>query len=291
MNCIFFNNITTLEKLFYDGFCQRIISIDLSHFNSSLVTSTAYMIHSCSSLNEISFTNFNTSSITNMEFMFYKADRLLLLDLSNFDTSKVSNMTNMFSYCYSLQYLDISNFYFGNSIEAKNMFDRDSNLKYVKIYNAKNYYNYLEFCKYYFVINQKENFIYNKNPSYGLTLANCNTNKKPYECDANNYIIVKYNKKVEYSSGFYSTRCPSRYGISFIINQDVLIGKTHYFIIEANASMQIHFNSPITSLEDFFNGEKDRNSQNIISIDLSHFNSSLITNKKICFINALLWNI
>ena len=33
-------------------------------------------------------------------------------------------------------------------------------------------------------------------------------------------------------------------------------------------------------MEDFFNGEKAQNSQNIISIDLSHFNSSLINNIK-----------
>ena len=53
---------------------------------------------------------------------------------------------------------------------------------------------------------------------------------------------------------------------------------TEPFIIEANDTIEIHFSEPISSLQNFFNGELDIYSQSIIYIDLSHFNSSLVEN-------------
>ena len=225
----FHNDITTLEKLFYDDYCKRIDSIDLSHFDSSLVTNTANMFYECTSIKELSLTNFNTSSVTNMESMFYKCNSLRTLDLSNFDTSKVTNMANMFRESSGLYYLDISNFNFTNIIEASNMFDSATrNLIYLNAYNAKNYYSYFIFSAYYnFVINQKENIFYNEKSHYNFILTNCDTNKNPLDCNSTNYITITYKSSVKYSYGF-SNNINNRRTISYIINQDKIVGHNHY---------------------------------------------------------------
>ena len=108
----------------------------------------------------------------------------------------------------------------------------------------------------------------------------CDITKSPLKCDSNNYITIKYNDNVNYDIGFSIDNCASRNEISHIFFQNSIFKKTEELIILANSTLEIHFNSPVTSMEDFFNGEKDQNSQHIISIDLSHFNSSLVKNEK-----------
>ena len=91
----FYDDITSLENFFdslVDYICTNIISIDLSHFNSSLVENTEQMFINCFNLEKINFTNFNTSSVTNMGYMFAGCSSLKFLDLSNFNTSSVTNM-------------------------------------------------------------------------------------------------------------------------------------------------------------------------------------------------------
>ena len=90
--------------------CENITEIDLSHFDSSNVTSMGSMFFGCSSLVSVNFSNFNTSKILSMNSLFHFCKSLTSLDLSNFDTSQVTNMGNMFSNCYSLISLNLSNF-------------------------------------------------------------------------------------------------------------------------------------------------------------------------------------
>ena len=59
-----------------------------------------------------------------------------------------------------------------------------------------------------------------------------------------------------------------------MIYQDSIIFGNEPLIIDANT----YFTNTIDSLENFFNGESDSNSKNIISSDLSHFISSSIIN-------------
>ena len=56
------------------------------------------------------------------------------------------------------------------------------------------------------------------------------------------------------------------------------INLTQQFIIKENGIIKIHFPKNITTLKNFFSGHKENepNAQNIISIDLSHFDSSSI---------------
>ena len=51
--------------------CENITEIDLSHFDSSIVTSMGSMLYRCFSLVSVNFSNFNTSKILSMNSLFY----------------------------------------------------------------------------------------------------------------------------------------------------------------------------------------------------------------------------
>ena len=65
------------------------------------------MFYECMNITEINLSNFNTSIVTNMNSMFNGCSSLSSLDLSNFNTSIVTNMGHMFSYSNKLEYIII----------------------------------------------------------------------------------------------------------------------------------------------------------------------------------------
>ena len=89
--------------------CRKLISIDLSKFDTRYVTDMGSMFSWCYKLTSINISNFNTSNVTNMEYMFYMTP-ITSINVSNFDTSNVTDMCSMFSECKSLTSLDLSNF-------------------------------------------------------------------------------------------------------------------------------------------------------------------------------------
>lgn len=110
---------TTCNSLFEGYPCK---TLNLSNFNTSKVTSMAYMFSSCLSLTNLDLSNFDTSKVTDMRSMFDNCSKLTSLDLSNFDTSNVLYMQNMFSGCSSLTNLNLSNFDFTKVIIYNYMF-------------------------------------------------------------------------------------------------------------------------------------------------------------------------
>ena len=90
--------------------CHKLISLDVSNFNTSKVTSMSNMFNSCSALTSLDLSNFNTSKVTSMSNMFNSCSALTSLDVSNFNTSNVTSMSNMFNNCRALTSLDVSNF-------------------------------------------------------------------------------------------------------------------------------------------------------------------------------------
>ena len=127
-------NLESLDNLFYN--CKDINFIDLSDFNSSLITSIQYLFSGCSSLSSINFKNFNTSLIKNMTGMFADCSSLKELDLSNFNTNKIYNMSGIFSGCSSLISLDISSF---DASFVKNMSFMFYNCSSLKSLNLTNF--------------------------------------------------------------------------------------------------------------------------------------------------------
>ncbi len=101
------SKVTSMEGMFQG--CAGLISLDVSHFNTSKVTNMSYMFDGCSSLTDIDVSHFNTSNVTSMESMFLGCQSLGKLDVSHFNTSKVDNSCKMFS--VSLENERIENFF------------------------------------------------------------------------------------------------------------------------------------------------------------------------------------
>ena len=102
-------NIINSTACMFSG-CNKINEIDLSNFDTSLVTDMKYMFLECNSLTSLNLSNINTSQVTNMNDIFARCEKLNSIDLSNFDTSQVTNMYGMFYACENVLFLDLSKF-------------------------------------------------------------------------------------------------------------------------------------------------------------------------------------
>ena len=84
------SSITSLESFFdssIDPNIQKIISIDLSNFDSSKIINMDKMFNGCSSLQSIDLSKFNTAKVTSMSYMFNGCSSLQSIDLSKFNTA------------------------------------------------------------------------------------------------------------------------------------------------------------------------------------------------------------
>ena len=102
------SKVTSMAYMFYD--CKALTSLDVSSFDTSKVTSMFYMFGYCQALTSLDLSKFDTSKVTNMVGMFGYCNALTSLDLSKFDTSKVTSMDSMFLGCKALTSLDVSKF-------------------------------------------------------------------------------------------------------------------------------------------------------------------------------------
>ena len=93
-------NVTDMSSLF--DHCQKLTSLDVTHFNTAKVTNMYKMFRSCG-LTSLDLSNFNTAKVTNMELMFSGCSNLKTIYASDkFTTAAVTESKNMFSYCGSL---------------------------------------------------------------------------------------------------------------------------------------------------------------------------------------------
>jgi len=275
------SSITKLNSLFYG--CTLLESVDLSNIDSSSVIDMSSMFYGCSSLESITLSNFVTEKVKDMSNMFNECSKIKYLDLSNFDTSLVTNMNSMFSGCQALEFLDISKFNMIITSTAENMFHNVINLKYLNLYHIQNSYesitgsdlnsiNNLVVC-------QSENIITNEQ---ALKIC-CSYNYETGSCGSTNHITLYYKEDTNYVNGFTNNY---RKEISFIIYNNSTIGGSNKLNIIARTKVEIHFNSILTNMEKFFSKEEDNNMLNIISIDFSQFNSSLVTNMDSLFLGC-----
>ena len=87
--------------------CSNLVSLDLSSFDTSNVTSMKGMLQSCSSLTSLDLSNLDTSNVNTMYYMFSDCSSLTSLGLSNFNTSNVTSVSRMFSGCSNLEHIYI----------------------------------------------------------------------------------------------------------------------------------------------------------------------------------------
>ena len=94
---------TTTGSWFQNMDCSGLTGIDLSHFNTSRVTTMRTMFGSCQALESLDLSSFNTSQVTNMEYMFSSCTNLLTIyAASGWSTAAVTYSSNMFDGCTSL---------------------------------------------------------------------------------------------------------------------------------------------------------------------------------------------
>ena len=128
-----------------------IIEADLSNFDTSEVTSIAYMFNNCTNLKKVNLNYINTSLIYDLSYMFENCTKLTTLDLSCFDTKNVLKMEGMFKNCNSLKSLDLSNFYTPKLTKMNEMFYNCNSLTSLDISNfdtskISNMTSIFEFC-------------------------------------------------------------------------------------------------------------------------------------------------
>jgi len=89
----------------------KLVTINLSEFNTSKVVNMAGMFADTESLDRIDLDSFDTSNVTNMSYMFKNSDFGIgnQLYLSSFDTSNVTNMSYMFYNSGELSRIYVSN--------------------------------------------------------------------------------------------------------------------------------------------------------------------------------------
>ena len=93
-------NVTDMSLLFDN--CQKLTSLDVTHFNTANVTNMYRMFNACG-LTSLDLSNFNTAKVENMELMFSGCSNLKTIYASDkFTTAAVTESENMFSYCGSL---------------------------------------------------------------------------------------------------------------------------------------------------------------------------------------------
>jgi surface protein len=200
--------------------------------------------------------------------MFNGCNELKSLDLSNFITTSVTDVINMFNNCTSLVVLDISNFDFtkiDTEENSANLFDQLNNLKYLNIKNVNegeysfpnsplNSISNLRVCQSKSLITNTEAI--NICCDFDITTSDC----KSSQDDDENYIIVHFSSECSYGDGGFVGSTTGNIRDTYVKN--IVIGGTTYekngaLNIPANTDVIIHFSSNPTSLEGFFNKNKD----------------------------------
>ncbi len=87
---------------------DKIVSVDLSKFDSSNLEIISSMFSRCSSLKSINLLNLNTSKVKSLAYLFYECSSLEEVDLSNLDISMVTTMGYLFYGCSSLVKINLS---------------------------------------------------------------------------------------------------------------------------------------------------------------------------------------
>ena len=112
---------TTLSR-FFGGLVKLETITGLEYLNTANVTDMSLLFNNCQKLTSLDVTHFNTAKVTNMYRMF-NACGLTSLDLSNFNTAKVENMELMFSGCSNLKTIYASDKFKTAAVtKSKNMF-------------------------------------------------------------------------------------------------------------------------------------------------------------------------
>lgn len=120
------SNVTSMEAMFC--YCGGLTDLDVSSLNTRNVANMSGMFIGCSGLTALDLSSFNTSKVSDMSSMFCDCSGLTSLDLSHLDTRNVTNMSSMFSGCSGLTSLDLASLDTGKVTNMSGMFRGCSSL-------------------------------------------------------------------------------------------------------------------------------------------------------------------
>lgn len=99
------SKVTSMEYMFRN--CRNLTKLDISHFNMSKVTDVNEMFSHCETMTTLKLPTQGPITLTELEGTFSNCNALTELDLSVWALSKVTRLYNTFAYCQSLQKLDL----------------------------------------------------------------------------------------------------------------------------------------------------------------------------------------
>ena len=281
---IYFNTaLVNLTKFFYfydDSNVEYLQSLDFTFFNSSLLESMDSAFYGCTSLEFIYLTNFEAPLLKNMNKTFFHCSSLKFIDLSSIVSSSITSINRIFCGCNSLKNLVLKNLDMSHIEDAFSAFYNVKNIRYIDLYDIKTNDIFKNELLGEFGLNDTDNTIVCQNETL---ITNPNVEKKCFNLDiCSNNILIYYKNESNYNISFIfgtgEEEIESRKSIKYIyINDDIYEANSSLYIKE-NSYAKLCFEKPISSLKNFFNKDKDSKVENIISIDLSHFDSSLVTN-------------
>ena len=80
--------------------CESLYDLDLSNFDTSLITDMSYMFSNCITINSIDISSFDISNVNDMSYMFFNCYNLEILNVNNNSKPKESvNDDHAFDYC------------------------------------------------------------------------------------------------------------------------------------------------------------------------------------------------
>jgi surface protein len=115
--------------------CKALASLDVSGWDTSVVTNMEGMFRGCQALESLDVTGWDTGSVTDMGYMFSRCQALASLDVSGWDTGAVTYTVSMFRGCASLSSLDLSSWDTSNIANGRIMFDNCPSLKSLKVWS------------------------------------------------------------------------------------------------------------------------------------------------------------
>ena len=196
------DNIYSSTSYMFSG-CSYIEKIDMTNFNTSLVTNMNDMFASCTSLNSLIVSNFDTSKVRSFERMFYQCESLTSINLESFTNPSATTLAYMFYDCKNLEYINIKNFDEKENLDLNYMFYNIPPNAVICLSSCpppKNIFiSEMDIIKIEATISW-EGYEWNKFIiSYGLqNFANPENGNKIYVTDARNYTFTNLTKNKRY---------------------------------------------------------------------------------------------
>ena len=225
---------------------KNILDIDLSSFDTSMVTDMRYMFANMHNITTLNLSNFNTSKVTDMAYMFNGMHNLITFNLSSFDTSRVVDMSNMFYSMYALTNLNLSNF---NTTNVTNM-----GFMFFSMYSLTS----LDLSS--FDTSNVANMSYMFYGMYGLTSLNLSSFNTSHVTDMS-YMFIGISNLISLNLSSFNTSQVT--DMSFMFS-----GMTNLISLDLSS----FDTSNVTSMSNMFSYMP-----NLISLNLSNFNTSQVT--------------